>query len=270
MPRRDHHHFPRNLRTLFQQYSSVSQAADHLKINRQQVNKYLSGQGMPSLATLQSIARHFGLRPDDLLLPAEKFAQRWRPSVQLLGLPAGTTRVFSQLIKDMAQTRRALAPYCGTYHTYLASRAYPDRIVRACSVIGQDGDVTTIKTIYFLTNAGDRREARSPIKINGIVQMLGDRIYMFDAQNIGKPHARIQSLVLYPPPLPSITVLSGLLMTVNNAQMRPIYSTPIIFHRVSDGPLRKSDLKMCGIYRNDAPEIPANILEMMRFPVMPL
>ena len=270
MRRQDHHHFPRNLRTLLGQYPTVSQAADELGINRQQLNKYLNGQGMPSLATLQAIARHFGLGPDDLLLPADRFAQRWRPPPRLVGLPAGTTRAFNQLVDNMAKTRLALAPYCGVYHAYLVSRAAPGKIIRACSVIGQDGDVTTIKTVYFLTNAGERRTARVPNKINGIVQMLGERIYMLDVQNVGKAHARIQSVILYPPPLPSVPVLSGILLTANNAQMRPIYSTKIIFQRVSSGPLRKSDLAICGVYNSDAPEIPDTIQHMMRFPVMPL
>ena len=100
--------------------------------------------------------------------------------------------------------------------------------------------------------------------------MLGERIYMLDVQNVGKAHARIQSVILYPPPLPSVPVLSGILLTANNAQMRPIYSTKIIFQRVSSGPLRKSDLAICGVYNSDAPEIPDTIQHMMRFPVMPL
>ena len=56
-------------------------------INRQQLNKYLSGLSMPSLATLRNIAAHFDLEPDDLLLPTDRFAARWRPPMRIEGLP---------------------------------------------------------------------------------------------------------------------------------------------------------------------------------------
>ncbi|WP_226946357.1 helix-turn-helix transcriptional regulator [Roseobacter sp. TSBP12] len=98
-----HKVFPTNLRRLVHHYPSTSRAAEALGINRQQLSKYLSGLSMPSLATLRNIAAHFELEPDDLLLPAERFAARWRPPMRIKGLPTQMQQVITALLQTQCR-----------------------------------------------------------------------------------------------------------------------------------------------------------------------
>ncbi|WP_240664448.1 helix-turn-helix transcriptional regulator [Paenirhodobacter ferrireducens] len=156
-----HKEFPANLRRLVHHYPSTSRAAEALGINRQQLNKYLSGLSMPSLATLRNIAAHFDLEPDDLLLPPDRFAARWRPPMRIEGLPPRMRQAFAALLENMAQTRRTLSQFCGCYHVCTPLRTNPDRIGRAYTVISQEGDLTLVKTIMYATSRGSFREAGS-------------------------------------------------------------------------------------------------------------
>lgn len=259
MTRMDHQYFPENLRHLVRSYESVKRAADALGLNRQQLNKYLGGHAMPSLTTLTHIARHFGLKPDDLLKNPKEFAQTWRPSVQFRGLPPRMEQTFKDLLANAGRTREMLAQFCGTYHAYMRVPTNPDKIGRACAVVAQEGEFTFIKTIVFAQNYGEGPRCRTPIKASGIVQWLGERIYIFDAQHIGQPHGRFQSIVLYPPLLPSDLYLKGILTTTNNARQRPIGAAPVIFVRQPNARPDKYDLRACGLFHKDDPRLDPRI-----------
>ena len=50
-----------NLRLMCNRYTSIADICRQIKINRQQFNKYLSGQSSPSLHNLHRIAEFFGV-----------------------------------------------------------------------------------------------------------------------------------------------------------------------------------------------------------------
>jgi len=258
-----HKVFPTNLRRLVHHYPSTSRAAAALGINRQQLSKYLSGLSMPSLATLRNIAAHFELEPDDLLLPAERFAARWRPPMRIKGLPTQMQQVITALLQNTVQTRSILARFCGCYHVCTPLRSNPDRIGRAYTVISQEGDLTLVKTIMYATSQGALVRSRHPIKVNGIAQWLWERIYITDVQNVGHPNARLQSIALYPPALPSMPFLTGILMTTNNALTRPIYSMPIVFKRLPGKIPQKADLAACGVFYRDDPRLDPEMMALL-------
>jgi transcriptional regulator with XRE-family HTH domain len=258
-----HRKFPANLRRLVRSYPSTSRAAEALGLNRQQLNKYLNGLNMPSLATLRSIAAHFDLEPDDLLLPVDRFAARWHPPMRIEGLPPRMQQAFAALLENMAQTRGALSRSCGCYQVCTPLRSNPDRIGRAYTVISQEGDLTLVKTIMYATSRGGRPGSRQPIKIDGFAQWLGGRIYITDVQNVGRPNARLRSIALFPPALPSMPFLTGLLMTTNNALTRPIYSTPIVFKRLPGRIPQKRDLAACGVFYRDDPRLDPAVMALL-------
>ena len=255
--------FPVNLRQLVHHLSGTSRAAEALGINRQQLNKYLSGLTMPSLATLQGITAHLGLQPDDLLLPPGQFLARWRPPVKVDGLPPQIQEVFGVLLENMAQTRDTLAQFCGHYHVYTPLPTNPKRIGRAYAAISQHGDLTTVKMVMFATNRGETPESRPPTKVTGLVQWLGERIYINGVQNVGQTNARLYSIALYPPAVPSMPYLTGMLMTSNNARTRPIYALPIVFDRLAGKASRRADLQACGVFYKDDPRLDPGALALL-------
>lgn len=259
-----HNNFPPNLRQLVRHLSGTSRAAEALGINRQQLNKYLSGLSMPSLATLQGIAEHFDLEPDDLLLPPDHFLTRWHPPMKIEGLPPQIQTVFDSLLENMAHTRGELAEFCGHYHAYSPLPTNPNRIGRICATIAQHGDLTTIRMVMYATNLGEAPGSRPPIKLTGLVQWLGERIYINGVQNVSQTNARLYNIALYPPAVPSLPYLTGMLMTTNNARTRSIYALPMVFERLAGKILRKSDLQRCGVFYKDDPKLDSGALALLQ------
>ena len=63
-----------NLRKLCSLHTSVAEVSRRLGINRQQLNKYLSGDAFPSLRNLRRITDFFGVDEFEVLLPPPEFA----------------------------------------------------------------------------------------------------------------------------------------------------------------------------------------------------
>ncbi len=263
MKSREHYYFPENLRVIVQSYSGTSHAALQFGISRQQLNKYLSGRSMPSIETLQSIAGTAGLRPDDLLLPPQAFMNLWQPPLQLQGLSPRVEKMMNGLFENMAQTKEILAQYCGAYHMYGRLLTNRDRIGRAYSVIFQDGALTLIKTVMYIDAYGQGFGARPPMKVEGVVQWLGERLYIVEVQDLGRPNARLINFVIDPPVLPYQPYLTGNMTTTNNSLMRPAYTIPIVCERLQGRRLMKADLRACGVFHKDAPEIGPEVRHML-------
>ncbi|MDK3016308.1 helix-turn-helix domain-containing protein [Pseudodonghicola flavimaris] len=75
--------FGSNLRALAKQYSSISDLARKLDINRTQFNRYLSGESFPRPDVLDRICRFFDVDARILLEPVERLTE----NTQLLGSP---------------------------------------------------------------------------------------------------------------------------------------------------------------------------------------
>lgn len=56
----------KNLMTLVESCRSVADLCRKVDVNRQQFNKYLAGQHLPSQKILQKISRYFMMEVDDL------------------------------------------------------------------------------------------------------------------------------------------------------------------------------------------------------------
>ena len=59
--------FRKNLRFLCGMYKSVAEVCRRIDINRQQFNKYLGGQAVPSSYNLRKICTFFGVDEDKIL-----------------------------------------------------------------------------------------------------------------------------------------------------------------------------------------------------------
>ncbi|MCP4740236.1 MAG: helix-turn-helix transcriptional regulator [Bosea sp.] len=62
-----------NVRAAIEVFENISQAADQLNINRQQLTKYISGTMSPSIQTLSRIGSYFNCEIDDFLLNKNDF-----------------------------------------------------------------------------------------------------------------------------------------------------------------------------------------------------
>ena len=67
--------FYKNLRIVCDQQISVAHVCRKMEINRQQFNKYLSGQIYPSKHNLNKICKYFQFSAEELNLESGQFAQ---------------------------------------------------------------------------------------------------------------------------------------------------------------------------------------------------
>jgi len=91
--------FARNLRLLAQAEQSVTKLCLAIDVNRQQFNKYLRGEHLPSRRNLARIASYFKIAEKDLFLDTDTFHGIWTPAIAATFVPGfceGTPRVDAQ------------------------------------------------------------------------------------------------------------------------------------------------------------------------------
>ena len=108
--------FAQNLRTICNQHRSVAHVCRSLEMNRQQFNKYLSGQIYPSKHNLSRICKFFKLDESQLCLSRKEF-------VRLVADSPGTTEnsgigEVEQIINSLPNVTESLARYEGYYYSH--------------------------------------------------------------------------------------------------------------------------------------------------------
>ena len=241
-----------NLRKLIEMHSSVSHAASALDINRQQLNKYLVGTSTPSIRTLATIASYFNLTVDDMFLPPDKFARR-APNPDIAEhLPDFTTEALRAIVQRGTAVQDALAGYCGNYFRISSSPNLPYKIMRAYTRIYQEEGLTLATTVEVHSACQlHARDGRFIRKLHSLVVSVGDRIYFLDASQ----RMRLSASIFYPETIPKFEFLRGSEMSVSDTGLRKIYQIPVLLQKLANGPLTKSQVKACGFFDSDSPEI---------------
>ncbi|HWT98266.1 MAG TPA: helix-turn-helix transcriptional regulator [Terriglobales bacterium] len=237
------------LRYLCSDYASISEVCQRLGINRQQFNKYLSGQTRPTPHNLRRIAEFFGMTEEVLLAPLSEIKQRHLRTKQI----ATATRASES---DGAE-QEALRRYCGRYHTYFRSPTYPGYIFKGFVVLYQHDGQTHSKVLDRYVR---RFEADAPVSVfrmRGTVTLEGGYLYIHD-QRVGRNRSYTMT-ILYPSSSDEIYHLNGLMLGVASQLDRRPFASNLVYARI---PAKMSDreaLRACGIFKPDADEIPLSV-----------
>jgi transcriptional regulator with XRE-family HTH domain len=109
-------------------------------INRQQFNKYLSGQVRPSRHNRRRLADFFGVAPDDLDLPPASFAERVAGDRGVGRSAPGAHSIAGVHARLVARSRGGLDRYLGYYLRIAHACGFPGYVIVALAAIGRDGD----------------------------------------------------------------------------------------------------------------------------------
>lgn len=237
------------LRYLCSDYASISDVCQRLGINRQQFNKYLSGQTQPTPHNLRRIAEFFGFTEETLLAPLDEVKRRHR---QTKRIATGT----SVPVTDGAE-QDSLRRYCGRYHTYFRSPTYAGCIFKGLAVIYQHDGHTYSKVLDRYVR---RYEAGAPVSVfrmRGTVTLEGGYLYIHD-RRLGRNRSHTMT-ILYPSSIDEIYHLNGLMLGVASQLDRRPFASNLVYARIPEKTSHRDALKACGIFKPDAVEIPLSV-----------
>jgi transcriptional regulator with XRE-family HTH domain len=184
---------PTNLGYLCSLYPSIAEVCRQLAVNRQQFNKYLSGQARPSRHNMRRICDFFGVTESELLLEPSRFVElvslRRRPfASEALEEPL---RHLDGLYKESASLER----YVGYYFRYFYSFGYPDHIIKSLAVIHERNGRYYWKNLETM-QAAVTGQPTTVSKYLGACFLLSDRIFIVEYEALLRNS--ITQLTLYP------------------------------------------------------------------------
>ena len=176
--------FAKNLRISCDQQRSVAHVCRLLEINRQQFNKYLSGQVFPSNHNLASICEFFDISKEAFLLSKKDFQHVLDD--QQRGAGQVNKSHVSRVIESLPNNTDAMSRYEGFYNTYFHSLGFPGYICRALIHIYREGDRFYTKNIEHLWDKAQPDAIPNRFKYEGTVYYLSDRIFITEFETLTK------------------------------------------------------------------------------------
>ena len=247
----------KNLQYLSAHYRSVAEVCRRMGINRQQYNKYLSGSSMPSIHNFKRIADFFGVDEGEMLMPHDAFVKIIMRRPVGLDVPEALRQFFHNSRQSFADSRKKMDRYCGLYHAYFQSPAWPKGILKSLYAVTGDGEMTYVKSVERL--AWRHKSGQEPFvhKYQGLALLDSNRLYLFECQPL---LTNIFSMtVLYPSNRNRVTSLNGIVISVTGGVSRKPFASRIVFDRIDARAGFRDALSACGVYRFDSGEIDPDI-----------
>lgn len=131
-----------NLARLCEGKGSIAAVCRATQINRQQFNRYLSGETVPNKRNREKICRYFGIAERELFIePAEETGSR-------TGDPSGSwSHREMRAAMKLIYSEPPLSIRPGIYFTYFAIPQDQTSIMRSVLVIRNDGGLTTFRRL---------------------------------------------------------------------------------------------------------------------------
>ncbi len=248
-----HSSFPANLRLLCSYKASIAEVCRTLGINRSQFNRYLSGSTLPRAGLMRTICDFFGVELHEMLLPADDFDRL----IRVRGVPERSPgRMFEKHFERILQMSEArVLRLSGMFFEYYHSMSSPGSILRSL-VVFEERDGSMVYRRLERIGPTDRVCGRH-YRYQGIAVMLGDRIFLTDYEY--GLNVELTQTVLYPDYSNRVNRLVGVKVGVAAHQQRTPCCTRVYLERVGAGSSWFGNLRRCGIFREESPDVPAEI-----------
>ncbi|WP_062228721.1 helix-turn-helix domain-containing protein [Aureimonas frigidaquae] len=230
--------YARNLQSACATRRSISEICREVGINRQQFNRYIHGQTLPSAHNRQRIAQRFGLTAQDFALPQQAFAQA-------LNAPRTERHVGAVLKDGFPGDLAALQPYLGFYQTYHLSMSWPGKVVCSCAVMRAEDDGTvSLKTLERIADADNA--IRQLSKYVGTVAWSRNRIFIVE-RSLGRD-VMISQTTLVPFETHQRTYLRGITMGVAWRCENTPYASRMMFRHMGATTDLRALVSRCGVH----------------------
>ncbi len=243
--------FGKNLRELCLRHGSIAAVCRQMGVNRQQFNRYLTGETKPSAHTLIRIEEFFGINADTLALPQ-------RPKSP--GHSARFSPFGGPLEPGLNHER-----YCGNYFTYFRSPNFVGGIIKGFASLRLERNVLTSKSldVYYWRDAAPSTTTRKIFyRMSGHASVHGDFLYILD-QKTGKNPSYTMTC-LHQSHGEHVQLLSGLLMGITYHSDRRPFSTNIAYEAIDARRSLSDVLRECGVYDEQSNELPREVRRIVR------
>ena len=249
--------FAANLRLICDQYRSVAQVCRSLEMNRQQFNKYLSGQIYPSKHNLARICKFFKLTEAQINLDTEQFRQTVSESHQGPADTAGN--LLEQAVDSLPNSIEALQRYEGFYYSHFHALGFPGYLVRGLVQIYRHQNRFYTRNIEHLWKQESNDTSRRRFKYRGLALYLGDRIFITEHEVLMKN--AVCHTILFPSYRNVVDTLSGITMGVGSINSHMPKATRVEFQFLGKQVDRREVLRGVGLFDLDSDLIDREILD---------
>ena len=251
----------RNIARLVRMRGNISTVCRQLGINRQQFNKYLSGQHLPSQVNLNAICDYFGVGFSDLISPDMEIPERRHPSELLAGYQAFANAELLQSVIKLSERDR-LKQFTGTFYKYHRSSIYLGDIVRAVTTTYPiDEEVFGYTNLERFPNKNRPERHDYVFKYHGFVFMLEGRLFMADLEAIQSNE--ITFSIYTPIARNPVKFLFGVTSGVASNLYREPYASKSVLEFRSTLKPRKSDWKAATVLPPDDERLPVEAMEYL-------
>ena len=250
-----------NIGRLVKTRGNISAVCRRLGINRQQFNKYLSGQHLPSQVNINAICDYFGVTFGELIDPDMEIPERQHPSELLKGYQTFANSDLLQIVLSTSEKDR-LKQFCGTYFKYHYSSIYRGDIVRAVTTIYPLGDdVFGYTNLERFPNKNNSDKHDYVFKYHGFVFMLDGRLFMADLESLQKNE--ITFSIYTPIARNPVKFFFGVTSGVASNLYREPYTSKSVLSFHSNAKPTKSNWKTATVLPPDDNELPVEAMEYL-------
>ncbi|WP_284165374.1 helix-turn-helix transcriptional regulator [Frigidibacter sp. SD6-1] len=243
---------PQNLRLLCSYGRSASEICRRLGLNRQQMNKYLSGHTRPSLSTLRRICDFFGVDEAEILMPPRDFATLVRLRPPRLGpVQDRFAAQLDRLVDHRTASAQLLERHEGYYHVHFSPDPDRDYILRALCHLYRADNRWLSKTIE--RHGEEEFAVPSPLRFNGIAIEAHNRLIIHEREaGMGRG---FWSTMLIASEYAAPTFLPGLVLGITPEGSHDIVATRVVWQFLGRDPDLREALRGCGVYAYDSPDV---------------
>lgn len=247
--------YKKNLLLLTESYLSISELCRKLNINRQQFNKYLSGQHTPSQKVLHRIADYFMLHESDFFLSPIDFRNLYEGLENNIPMNLRKSQKFNQFLTIAKDSNKALESYLGVYYRYHFSSIYKEKVLRSVTCLYEaDGLVQYVTIERFPLIDNNQNKLGYTFRYHGLCTLLGDRIFMIDFES--RQNNEITFSILTPQHRTPKRFLYGILNGVASSSFRQPFATRMMLQFISKGTIKKNHLKQATLLDINDENIP--------------
>jgi transcriptional regulator with XRE-family HTH domain len=252
--------FSTNLRTVCNENISVAHVCRKMEINRQQFNKYLSGQIYPSKYNLNKICQYFQFSEEELNLESGQFAQI---SPKNLQSESNSERSeMENIISSIPSQNKDLSRYEGYYFSHFHSSGYPGYIIRSLIHIYNYKNKFYSTSIEHLWDKENGETQRKRFKYEGAVFYLRDRIFITEVEIL--TNNVIHHTILCPSYKNIVDSLSGISMGVGSRSSHMPAATRVEFLYLGKQINIREALGNCGLFKLNTKLIDSNIIARIK------